>query len=182
MSMGRLLATGRSLIGAQNASSRYRMDKRARLPKFGSTKNPFAAAHSTPEVNQPVPPQPTNSADAEPVVRATPPAANPIPASAPATRLRRAVRRLQEWYLEVNPLPRLAGPARSAFTAVPRPSGPIQSELSLDTVRVVRNDLSDADLEIVPVKPARRADAVPLPEENAWSRLTTRIFVQAKRD
>jgi hypothetical protein len=59
---------------------------------------------------------------------------------------------------------------------------PIQSELSLDEVKVVRNDLSDADLEVVPAKPARRADAVPLPEANAWSRLTTRIFVRPGRD
>ena len=30
----------------------------------------------------------------------------------------------------------------------------VQGELSMDTVRVVRNDLSEADLEIVPAKPA----------------------------
>jgi len=33
-------------------------------------------------------------------------------------------------------------------------SGPVQAELSLEKVRVVRNDLSDADLEIVPMKPS----------------------------
>jgi hypothetical protein len=52
----------------------------------------------------------------------------------------------------------------------------------LDAVKVVRNDLSDADLEIVPAKPVRRADAVPLREEPAWSRLATRIFVRAETD
>lgn len=36
---------------------------------------------------------------------------------------------------------------------VPHPvREPVQGELSLDTVRVVRNDLSDADLEVVPAK------------------------------
>ena len=39
-----------------------------------------------------------------------------------------------------------------AVVASPQ-SGPVQAELSLEKVRVVRNDLSDADLEIVPMKP-----------------------------
>jgi hypothetical protein len=180
MSMGRLLAAGKSLIGAQDASSRYRLDKKARLPRFGSPKNPFAAGQQAPTAVHAVSPHQT-AATAELQVSVTGPAPSPPPP--PVTRLRRAARRLREWCVEANPIPRLAGPARSAFTVAPRfTSAPIQNELSLDAVKVVRNDLCEADLEIVPVKAVRRADLVPVPEENAWSRLTTRIFVRAKRD
>lgn len=183
MSMGRLLAAGRSLIGAQDTSSRYRLDKRARLPKFVSPKNPFASGTTSSLVTPPTPIQAIMS-PTEPVSRACEPAANSMPVIPPATSsLRRAVRRLQEWCVEANPLPRLAGPARSAFTQPARPPmAAIQGELSLDTVKVVRNDLSDTDLEIVPVKPARHAESVPLPQENAWSRLTTRLLVRAERE
>lgn len=80
-------------------------------------------------------------------------------------------------------MPRLRGPARSAFKpTLGVTSVQVQGELSLDGVKVVRNDLSDADLEIVPAKPARRADLAPLPEVNAWQRLTTRIFVRTERE
>jgi len=182
MSMGRLLAAGRSLIGGQNSPSRYRLDQRARLPKFGSSKNPFASESRTTAPLPPTPPQPAMPA-AEPVIRTTEPSTNPSPTSPVTTRLRQAVRRLQEWCVEANPIPRLARPARSAFAPATRvAAAPIQSELSLEGVKVVRNDLSDADLEIVPAKPARRADLAPVPEENAWSRLTTRIFVRAEPD
>lgn len=69
---------------------------------------------------------------------------------------------------------------------------PVQTELSLERVKVVRNDLTDADLEVVtprPVKsakglslPAPPAHAVPVmvtaaaPERTAWGRLSSRLF------
>ena len=71
MSIGRLLAAGKSLVGVQNASSRYRMDKRARLPKFGVAKNPFTAEPRIPAAPRPVPPQPP-AASADLAARATP--------------------------------------------------------------------------------------------------------------
>lgn len=203
MSIVRLLAAGKSLVGVQTTTSRYREDKRARLPKFGSTKNPFAApasatpaapakpkpapAPATPLVPAttpaPVAPAPVASAPVAPA-RATHPAPNPLPPPAPAdTRLRRAVRRLREWCVDANPLPRLAGPARSAATPAPRHTGaPIQSQLTLDDIQVLRNDLSEADLEIVVARPARRADHTIEEPPNPWSRLANRIFVRAEPD
>lgn len=185
MSMGRLLAAGRSLMGSQNPPNRYQMDRRVRLPRFGSTKIPFAADSRTAAALEITPPQPNMSAS-QPAIATPEPTSKPMPlppAPPVSTRLRLAVRRLQEWCVEANPIPRLARPARSAFTPAARvTSAPIQSELSLEEVKVVRNDLSDADVEIVPARPARRADVAPLPEENAWSRLTTRIFVRTEVD
>jgi hypothetical protein len=58
----------------------------------------------------------------------------------------------------------------------------VQAELSLDRVKVVRNDLSDSDLEIVP---AKKPPQVPLPapvptaekaSEGGWGRVTGRLF------
>jgi hypothetical protein len=50
----------------------------------------------------------------------------------------------------------------------------------LDKVQVVRNDLNDADLEVVPVNPERITPELVSDEcetaRRAWGRLTTRIF------
>ena len=57
----------------------------------------------------------------------------------------------------------------------------MQAELSLDRVKVVHNDLSDADVEIVPIKSrtAPEAEAPILPPANggdSWGRLSAKIF------
>ncbi len=178
MSIGRLLASGKSLVGGQSNSGRYRLDKRARLPKFGSTKNPFMQAKRTtpqPEAAEQAVATKQNASETCSPNHNVPPTLMTTP---PVTaRLRRAVRQIREWCADKNPIPRIAKPVRAA--PMPRPaSSPIQSELTLDEVKVVRNDLSEADLEIVPTKPVRRAEGAPLREDNAWSRLTTRIFVR----
>ena len=54
MSLGKLLATGRSLVGGAPAMGRYDISERNRLPKFGSAKNPFApSATSEPKAAAP---------------------------------------------------------------------------------------------------------------------------------
>jgi hypothetical protein len=49
----------------------------------------------------------------------------------------------------------------------------VQPEFSLDAVKVVHNDLADADIEIVPVKSHAAAPAVPVlpPARRAWEYL-----------
>jgi hypothetical protein len=74
--------------------------------------------------------------------------------------------------------------------AIPRFSKPpVQGELSLDRIKVVRNDLSDADLEVVPVKPlVQPAVTAPAPRaveqaeraESAWARLRPRVLGAGK--
>lgn len=55
MSLGKLLATGRSLVGGAPGLGRYDISERNRLPKFGSAKNPFApSATSEPKAAAPV--------------------------------------------------------------------------------------------------------------------------------
>jgi hypothetical protein len=71
--------------------------------------------------------------------------------------------------------------------ALPRTDALVQGELSLDRVKVVRNDLSDSDLEIVPAKkpspapaPAPELTATVSPSPRAWERVTSRLFGAGK--
>ena len=57
------------------------------------------------------------------------------------------------WTLFSNPF------NRSSKGRLKTDAGPVQTELSLDGVKPVRNDLSESDLEVVPVK----AVAPPMP-------------------
>ena len=43
MSLGRLLTSGKSLMGLHDGESRYEMRAKNQLPKFGSKKNPFTS-------------------------------------------------------------------------------------------------------------------------------------------
>ena len=65
---------------------------------------------------------------------------------------------------------RKPGPARAI-------SQPVQGELVLDNVKVLRNDLSDTDLEIVAKPPPKQAISpkaeTVVPTETAWERVTT---------
>ena len=72
---------------------------------------------------------------------------------------------------------------RSGAAEAPRPEhSVVQGELVLDTVKVVRNDLNEADLEVVPARKAPAAPAAPQPQKAAsgaavlWSRITSRLF------
>ena len=63
----------------------------------------------------------------------------------------------------------------------------IQAELSLEKVKVVRNDLSDTDLEIVRARPpastvqvARNLPATAGMPAGAWNRITGRLFGAGK--
>ena len=171
MSMMRLLAAGKSLAGLKNSVARYRMTDPRALPKFGPANNPFHTK-STPE---PVPvvrltsrlpivgqasrlPQgplapvdqqtvekiptapPTNAGETLPQSR------DATPASLPQTQ-RRGLSKMLSGLFERRVLP-----ARSSIPKRARQS--IQGELTLENVRVVRNDLSDTDLEIVAAKTA----------------------------
>ena len=74
--------------------------------------------------------------------------------------------------------------------AIPRFTKPaVQGELSLDRIKVVRNDLSDADLEVVPAKapsavaspgPASLLERKDGPAESGWGRATATLFGAGK--
>ena len=196
MSLGRLLAAGKSLMGGRNGGGRYREDKRVRLPKFISPKNPFGSAEkvapvqvSAPEIAMASVMKPATVAQTRSAGRqvSEPGAAKKLAdkaVRAPARVGARAARLLSEWSGKLNPLPLLAKRPANA-KAVRSTQLPVQGELSLERVKVVRNDFSDSDFEVVP---ARVASSAQLPKPvaavaeqlepvgAAWSRLTTKFF------
>ena len=165
MNLGKLLVAGRSIIGGRGEIS-YRISDRGYLPKFISPKNPFAPA---------VKAEPAPKADEAPVkpgLVSDGTKTQKLPAF-PAARIQK-----RTWISKFNPISIWRG---SRTPAPPKAQCPMQAELSLDRVKVVHNDLTDADVEIVPIKsrtmPEPQAPILP-PGHNgdSWSRLSAKIF------
>ena len=160
--LAKWLGVGSSFFGG-NQPVAYRLNKIG-LPTFNAGKNPFlptkpdaaaaAAAKVENKISAPVNDAPTNAA---PVKTVTPlfATARQAPAPVAAKSARTA------WTARLNPF-------RAPELAAPMPLS-VQSELSLDTVKVVHNDLTDADVDIVPVK-SHAAPATPVlpPARQAW--------------
>lgn len=160
MNLGKLLGAGKTFFGG-GGNVAYRENKRVYLPKFNTAKNPF-----TPKPAEPAP------AVAPKVKNAPAPVAAktqkiPVFAAAGPTR---AV----SWKDKLNPF-RAPEPSR------PTTPSAVQVELSLEAVKVVHNDLADADIEVVPVKSRTAAtpEAPMLPPARApWEFLGERLVKQ----
>lgn len=171
MSLLRLLSTGKSLVSVRDSESRYRLTSQRLLPQFGPTKNPFSATGKAepPPVSAVRQGLETGSVSPKGVT------CNPGRAIWQQTDVL-----LRGWKSKLSGL--LASPlGKPAKPAIPRfCKSPVQGELSLDRVKVVRNDLSDADLEVVTAR-SKSAPALVVVEpvgrpEGARARMTTRLF------
>jgi hypothetical protein len=146
MNLGKLLGAGKSFFGGRGVIA-YREDKRVYLPKFNAPKNPFepkaADGNSAPTPE----PKKVSATVVAPTVLAAPKiGTSKIPVfSAPK------LMRTTTWAEKLNPF-RAPQPVAPMINAV-------QTELSLDAVKVLHNDLSDADVEVVPVKSRTLAPA-----------------------
>ena len=208
MSLLRLLTSGKSLVGVSDEESRYRLTSQKLLPQFGPARNPFssiAKAHPaqtaarSPEdhggngasVARPGLPGPRGESAAV-LQRVVEHRAGPAKfdlRKLAGTLWRRIAALLSRWQAKLFGLFARSG-GKAAKSAIPRfPKPPVQGELSLDRIRVVRNDLSDADLEVVPAKlPAVPVAAAPAPRaaelaggaRSAWGRVTNRILGAGK--
>jgi len=197
MSLLRLLSAGKSLVGIKEGPARYRMSDPRVMPRFGSGRNPFQSRKAVePE------PLPTAAPDSDSAAVARPepePEVRPEPAVNAGPAVKRTESRLTLWVKA--PVRKVAGWFRRRERprpAVAKRPGPVQGELSLDLVRVVRNDLSDSDFEVVARKPAPATvppvevqaigpaavapGVVVAPEvpECARSRMATRLFCAGK--
>lgn len=178
MSFAQLLTAGKSLMGLQNSPTRYAMRKKNLLPKFGSGENPFLGRAETkpsrepakaPSIQEPPwKPAPSAPAQIAPLPERAKEArqetfmslksepaqtAKPVTAAKPVTL--REANPVQQWFQRLNPLGRSRKSA--AKSAVPKfHRAPVQGELSLDNIKVVRNDLSEADVEVVPARSAAK--------------------------
>jgi hypothetical protein len=166
MKFGTLLAAGKSLAFGRRGQSPYRANKQFYLPKFGSPKNPFASA------NQPggaIPPVEAAAAPVKTPITVVAAKTQKLPTFSPAPRA-------ATWVSRLNPFV-----SKPEFPATGGKDAkiPVQGELSLDAVKVLRNDLSDADVEVVPLKSHPSGDAkVPglEPAKKAWGFLGERLL------
>jgi hypothetical protein len=176
MNLGKLLGVGKSFFGG-GVMAQYRVDRRACLPKFNEGKNPFAykPAAAVASVTAAAPTKPA------PAVPMAPPAAGRVPSPVVVTTTRMATptavkpavakpaeaRARTGWAMRLNPFRTAeAEPAASAAA-----KAAVQAELSLDAVKVVHNDLADADVEVVPARSHANAPvAAPIlpPARRAW--------------
>jgi hypothetical protein len=115
-------------------------------------------------------------------------AAQPSPKPEAAQTAPVAASKTNGWFKRANPF--------AAPSAEGQATAPVQAELTLDKVKVVRNDLTEADFEIVPkqelprqadIKPYRKRNqpaAVPAHDmlgAKAWNWLGSRLFGAAAR-
>lgn len=163
------------------AMGRYNFSKRQMIPTFGNGAKPDAIVEKAAK--------PEAAADVALPIRVA-----GITATEEAGGLAKAKTPSNAgWFKRTNPF---AGSAASA-SGPAKTAPPSQPELSLDRVKVVRNDLSDADIEVVP-KAAKTPKAPPgttIPEKRytrpedrpdrlgkkAWSLLGSRLFGAAAR-
>ncbi len=177
MGLLRLLTAGKSLVGLKDPEARYRMTDSRALPKFGSEKNPFNRPRkSDPAENPPASIAPVQQEAPKPaglcetqrgdVTNGLVPSGSlrknstlRLPearsAAVPAAEVKaaeqrqgsRAAGQLGSFVKKLKPL--LSFQALKKRAAAPTEARPVQGELSLDKVKVLRNDLSDTDFVIV---------------------------------
>ena len=176
MSLLKLLSAAKSLDGSKPMPSPYKMKSARFLPKFGSSKNPFARGKADgskptsdrmetgslfgdePKVEPAAPaPKPAAKApaakEAKPVVEpekkveAKPASAAPVVAAPTAKAPKSAP--LAEFIKKLNPARYLPKRRPEARPTRPKVARAAQGELSLEKVRPLRNELNDSDLEFV---------------------------------
>jgi hypothetical protein len=141
-----LLTKGKSFGGVKDRTGAYKLPSRSALPNFATPKRPAPTMpHPAPKPSQTalfeqprpavvaaVPAKRDGAAPIMPIAPATPPAMESI--------WHRAARCWAEFL------------ARRTKPAIPRfPASTVQVELALEKVTVVRNDLTEDDLEVVTV-------------------------------
>jgi len=179
MSLLRLLTAGRSLVSVRDTESRYRLTTQRLLPQFGSPMSPI---------------NPFESSAGQ--VLSSP------GTSLPTAKLGEASPKARVWGHARGSWLRVAGlwsacriwPGVLTLRLTEKPAKqraippllkcPVQGELSLDRVRVVRNDLSDADLEVMPARtspaPAGLVGKSNARTEWAWGRVARRLLPAGK--
>jgi hypothetical protein len=139
MNLGKLLGAGKTFFGGCKTAE-YRQNKQVYLPKFNAEKNPFA-----PKAPSPAKPPEVSAADKIYAALAAGTRNNSVlPAAKPV--------RAAGWTARLNPF-------RAPEPVAPLAVNAVQAELSLDAVKVLHNDLSDADVEVVPMKSRSVASA-----------------------
>jgi len=185
MKLGTLLAAGKSIMKGHVEVS-YRASRQVYLPKFGSVKNPFKpetaqTAVETPE-SAPAPaatPRATRAVQ-ETVTAATVNSLAALKQKLPALSAM-AEKKTVDWASKFNPAlifrrTTVKGGGKPLDKAVKMQKPAVtQTELSLDSVKVLHNDFTDVDVEIVPMK-SRPGAAQPEAPKKSWEFLGEQLL------
>jgi hypothetical protein len=169
MNLGKLLGAGKSFVSGRKSAA-YRCDRRVYLPQFISPKNPFVKLPASATQAELPKSSARDPAPTEKKVMPTWIKSQKMPES----KAQGAAARATAWVSKLNPV--------SIFRASPLPKNnigmPLQVELSLEKVKVIQNDLTDADVEIVPMKsrPARPTTLDNPPAKKSWEELGQQIM------
>jgi len=179
MNLGKLLAAGKSIMKGHVEVS-YRASRQVYLPKFGPVKNPFKA-ETTPsdqETAQPAPVTPPATPRATRAAQETMTAATVNPLTSIKQKLpalsAMAEKKTMDWAGKFNPASIFRRTTVKDGAKMQKPAA-AQAELSLDCVKVVHNDLSDVDVEIVPMK-SRSGVTEPQAPKKSWEFLGERLL------
>lgn len=184
MGLSKLLAVGRSVRSVTEQPARYKMTQQNLLPTFGGAKATEAQAVEIDPPAAEATPEP-GTIDMATWTAAAETAGTPKSKRGPdrTAEFVDATKKLRPfggcWWFK-NPFAR---------TAPPKPeNGPVQTELSLDSVKPVRNDLSDSEVELggvpvrtgvppgIPTAPKALPDQTTAVTGGFWQRLKKRLF------
>ncbi len=154
MGLARLLSVGRTFGAATNQDRRYRATPGGGLPKLGPMTGRTKSDKTMKRTTKLAPPE---SRREEP----TPPSkveSVPVPATGPVRRASAWPGRTTSWWQLAGQF-LFGGWGRTKAAGVrsaPQATGrAVQQELALENVKPCRNDLSDADWEMIAPPPAR---------------------------
>ncbi len=131
MSLMQLLTASKSVLNIKDEPSRYRMSQAKLLPKFGPVSKTELEKRAAPNEEGP--------------------GKKDLMAKDTTENAGKRERFMSRWIKMANPFARRA--------AAGPPKAPIQSELHLDAVKPVRNDLHETDLMVVRRQPAEKTAA-----------------------
>ena len=178
MSLVRLLTAGKSLVGLKDNGNRYRVTSQRLLPKFNTKELPT-------KMNEPD--SDTVSVDAGGQPQAPNPAPISVGPSTTASGPVRSDRSGSRWFGGIWPISWLNRSKVSRSAVSPFSKALVQPELLLESVKVIRNDLSDSDLEIVTAKgPKATGQSTPAAPAQSRARatlakMTGRLFMAGKQ-
>lgn len=167
----KFLAVGQSFAGLHSDKSPYALRKQNQLPTFGSPRFNGRQAGADEKLMVQTdflqsPPHEETSINPSPDALPSIPSATKVAPPAPLKPKRR-------WFSFFR---------FKWFRAQPSREELVQSELSLEKVRVLRNDLADSDLQLVLKKKKKAKPVFTATQENnglprqGWSELTARLF------
>jgi hypothetical protein len=190
MSLVRLLTAGKSLVGLKESENRYRLSSQRLLPRFEPKKNPFGSGMQTQmeeseKAAEPATAEPRTTATAMTPASKTETVPVSTPHSVPFTgSLLSRLWQQRSWFRGL-----FSRRGQRPVSTRREAKRMLQVELSLQAVKVVRNDLSDSDVEIVTARQsatvnrpaAAESGAAAAPAIGRWSKAAERLFGAGKR-